>query len=668
MPIQYGDYAVWQQEQANATEASEALSFWRENLRGAPQLLDLPADRPRPLTLSYRGAKKRFRFNSILTEALRNFSKREKTSLFTVFTAALNTLFYRYTGQEDILLGIPIADRDRPELQSVIGFLVDTCVLRTGLSGDLSFQELLARVQKGTLDLYRHRDVPFDRVVGDLQPERNRSYSPLFQVAINWRDRNLQLPFIGLEGLVLEPLLAQTRTSKLDMQLFLTDAGDEIWLEIEYSTDLFDEARIDRMVGHYRTLLESVASNPRQDLDALQLMTGTERRQILVEWNDTKADYPANVSVHELVESQAKRTPDAVAVEFDGVQLRYRELNERANQLARYLRGMGVGPNTLVGVSMERSLEMVVALYGVLKAGGAYVPIDPEYPSERVAYMLQDAGVSVLLTQSGLANLLPSHAGRTICVDREWERIALQDVTDPVEKTDPANLAYMIYISGSTGRPKGAMNTHRGICNRLLWGQDRYGLTQTDKVLQKTPFSFDISVWEFFWPLLAGARLVVAKPRGHRDPTYLVNLIREQEITVVHFVPSMLRAFLDEPGVESCQLLRHVICSGEALPYDLQEQFFKVLPSQLHNLYGPTEAAVEVTHWTCRRNDERKIVPIGRPVANTQIYILDRCNQPVPMDVPGELHIGGGQVGLGYRNRPELTEEKFIPDTFSEDR
>jgi amino acid adenylation domain-containing protein len=328
---------------------------------------------------------------------------------------------------------------------------------------------------------------------------------------------------------------------------------------------------------------------------------------------------------------------------------------------------MGVGPDTLVGVAMERSLEMVIALYGVLKAGGAYVPIDPEYPQERVAFMLQDANVAVLLTQARLAGLLPSHKGRVVCVDGEWEQIARQDATNPGWEMEPSHLAYMIYTSGSTGRPKGAMNTHRGICNRLLWMQDQYGLTEADKVLQKTPFSFDVSVWEFFWPLLVGARLVVAEPGGHRDPAYLVKLIKEQGITVLHFVPSMLRAFLEEPGVERCQSLRHVICSGEALPYELQERFFELLAAQLHNLYGPTEAAVDVTHWTCRCHDERKIVPIGRPVANTQVYMLDRYLQPVPMGVPGELHLGGVQVGRGYHKRPELTAEKFIPDPFSGD-
>jgi amino acid adenylation domain-containing protein len=667
LPIQHGDYAAWQRQQLTETSLAEDLAYWVENLRGAPALLEMPSDRPRPLVMSYRGARRRFRLNRTLTEALRHFSRREKKSLFAVFTAVLKTLLYRYTGSGDILVGIPIAERDRPELQSMIGFMLHTHVLRTELSGDMTFRELVARVQQGALNLYEHRSVPFDQVVRAIQPERNLSYSPLFQVMVNWRDRDQDLSFIGLEGLGVESLLAESRTSKFDLTLILTDMGEEISVETEYSTDLFDEVSVVRMSGHYQTLLEAVAAEPDRRLSELPLLTEAERHQLLVQCNDTKVDYPADVSIQRLFEAQAQRTPEAVAVEFDGRQLCYRELNERANQLAHYLRGMGVGPDTLVGVSMERSLEMVVALYGVLKAGGAYVPIDPEYPQERVTFMLQDANVGVLLTQVRLASLLPSHNGRVVCVDGDWERIALQDIANPACGTEPINLAYMIYTSGSTGRPKGAMNMHRGICNRLLWMQDQYGLTEVDKVLQKTPFSFDVSVWEFFWPLLAGARLVVAEPGGHRDPTYLVKLITEQGITVAHFVPSMLRAFLEEPGAEKCRSLRHVICSGEALPHDLQEQFFRLLPSQLHNLYGPTEAAVDVTHWTCRRGDERETVPIGRPVANTQVYILDRYLQPVPMGVPGELHLGGVQVGRGYHKRPELTAEKFIPDPFSDD-
>ena len=670
LPIQHGDYAVWQRQQLTEASLAEDLAFWVENLRGAPALLELPSDRPRPLVMSYRGARRRFRLNRTLTEALRHFSRREKTSLFTLFTAALKTLLYRYTGSGDIPVGIPIAERDRPELQSMIGFMLHTHVLRTRLSGDMTFRELVARVQQGALKLYEHRSVPFDQVVRAIQPERNLSYSPLFQVNLTWRDRDQHLSFIGLEGLEVESLLAETRTSKFDLTLFLTDMGDEVWAEMEYSTDLFDEVSMVRMFGHYQTLLEAVAADPGQRLDELPMLSGQERQQVLEVWNPhTQVEYPRSTSSLGAVVRSAGGADSRHGAPWCSKQqtLTYGELNARANQLAHYLRGLGVGPEALVGVCMERSVEMVVALYGVLKAGGAYVPVDPDYPQERVAYMLQDAGAPVLLTQSRLVGRLPSHDGKVVCLDTEWGRMAGEDMANPAKATAPENLAYVIYTSGSTGRPKGAMNTHRGICNRLLWMQDQYGLTGADKVLQKTPFSFDVSVWEFFWPLLVGARLVVAEPGGHRDGAYLVKLIREQGVTVLHFVPSMLRVFLEEPEVEKCQSLRHVMCSGEALPYDLQEQFFRLLPSQLHNLYGPTEAAVDVTHWTCRRGDERKIVPIGRPVANTQIYILDHHLQPVPMGVPGELHIGGVQVGRGYHKRPELTAEKFIPDPFSGD-
>lgn len=667
LPIEHGDYAVWQREHLTETRLAEDLAFWKEKLKGAPPLLELPSDRPRPQVFSYRGARRRFRTNHTLTESLKRFSRREKKSLFGLFTAALKALLYRYAGNQDVSVGIPLAERDRPELQSLIGFMLHTHVLRTKLSGEMTFRELLARVQKGTLELYEHRAAPFDQVVRAVQPERNLSYSPLFQVMLNWRDREQDLSFIGMQGLRIESVLAESRTSKFDLTLTLTDMGDEIWMEVEYSTDLFDEARIARMIGHYQTLLEAVVTNPEQRLDELPLLTGPERNELLVEWNKTNVDYATDVCLHELFERQVRRTPEAVAVEFKGKRFSYRELNERANQLAHYLREMGVGPDTLVGVALERSLEMVVGLYGVLKAGGAYVPIDPEYPQDRVTFMLEDAGVPVLLSKNSMIGQLSRYHGRVVCLDTDSEQIAHQDLANLTRTTVSDNLAYMIYTSGSTGRPKGAMNTHRGICNRLLWMQDQYGLADSDKVLQKTPFSFDVSVWEFFWPLLVGARLVVAEPGCHRDAAYLVKLIREQAITVLHFVPSMLRMFLEQPEVEQCQSLRHVMCSGEALPYDLQEQFFRLLTSQLHNLYGPTEAAVDVTHWTCRRGDERKIVPIGRPVANTQVYVLDRNLQPVPIGIPGELHIGGVQVGRGYHKRPELTAEKFIPDRFSGD-
>jgi amino acid adenylation domain-containing protein len=396
-------------------------------------------------------------------------------------------------------------------------------------------------------------------------------------------------------------------------------------------------------------------------------LSETERHQLLFEWNDTVVDYPQDKCLHDLFEEQVERTPDAVAVVYGGQQLTYRELNSRANQLAHYLISKGVEPEVMVGLYMERSLEMVIGIYGIIKAGGAYVPLDPEYPPDRIAFMVAETDVPVLLTQEHLVASLAEASATVICLDSEWEIIDGESKKNPTSGAASDNIAYVIYTSGSTGRPKGVMNEHRGIVNRLLWMQDEYSLIQEDRILQKTPFSFDVSVWEFFWPLLTGAQLVVARPGGHKDPAYLVSVIVEHQITTLHFVPSMLQIFLEEAEVMQCNSIKRVICSGEALPYDLQCRFFKTLNTELHNLYGPTEAAVDVTYWACRPDQDLKLVPIGYPVANTQMYILDPQLQPVPLGCTGELHIGGIQVARGYLKRPELTTEKFIPDPFSSD-
>src|SRR5581483_8811104 len=416
---------------------------------------------------------------------------------------------------------------------------------------------------------------------------------------------------------------------------------------------------------------EAVLSAPMQHLSAMSLLTEQERQQILVDWNATTRAYPLEFCLHQLFEAQVERTPDSLAVLFEGIQLSYQELNTRANQLAHHLRHLGVGPDALVGVYMQRSLAMIIGLLAILKAGGAYVPLDPTYPSERLAFMLEDLSSDattrqlVLLTQSHLLAQLPAHSAYVFCLDTDWRQLAQEEAANPVSVITANDLAYVIYTSGSTGKPKGAMNTHRGICNRLLWMQETYQLTETDAVLQKTPFSFDVSVWEFFWPLLAGARLVIARPEGHKDSAYLLDTIWQQQITTLHFVPSMLQVFLEEPGLEECSSLRQVICSGESLSYEFQERFFARHPAALHNLYGPTEAAIDVTFWTCQRNSERHIVPIGRPIANTQLYILNRDGQSVPVGVQGELYIGGVGVARGYLNRPELTAERFVHDPFS---
>ncbi|HEX8117761.1 MAG TPA: amino acid adenylation domain-containing protein, partial [Pyrinomonadaceae bacterium] len=494
--------------------------------------------------------------------------------------------------------------------------------------------------------------------------ERNLSHSPLFQVLFLLQHAAKQGE--GSHELSLNPLKAATQTSKFDLLMMIEDSELGLVCGVEYNTDLFDAPTIDRLLGNYRQLLAGVVADPARKVSELPLLTDGERRQVLGDWNSTRTDYGEPLALHRMFEAQAERTPDAVALVFEGEQLTYGQLDERANQLAHHLRALGVGPESRVGIMLERSHEMVVGLMGILKAGGAYVPLDPDYPRERLSFMLEDAQVAVLLTHSEQLERLAARPRHAVCVDTEGPDIARRSTARPDCATDADNLAYVIYTSGSTGRPKGAMNTHAAIYNRLRWMQEAYGLTADDCVLQKTPFSFDVSVWEFFWPLATGARLVLARPGGHRDSAYLIDLIRRERVTTLHFVPPMLQVFLDEPGVETCESLRRVICSGEALPRELQERFHSRMGvTELHNLYGPTEAAVDVTAWACEPGDEHLSVPIGRPIANTQIYLLDKNYRPVPVGVTGELYIGGVQLARGYHARPALTAEKFIPAPLS---
>jgi amino acid adenylation domain-containing protein len=664
LPIQYADFAKWQRDWLRGEVLQAQIDYWKRQLAGNLPVLELPTDRSRPAIQTFNGANVRFAYPKGLTDALEELSRNEGVTVFVTLLTAFNVLLSRYTGQEDILVGTPIANRNRPEIEGLIGFFVNTLVMRTDLSGNPSFRTLLRRVHETALEANAHQDLPFEKLVEELRPERDLSRTPIVQVMFSLLNR--PIPPFKLPGLDPTWMEFQDGAARFDLSLNLDETEQGLAGSWSYNTDLFDEMTITRMGAHFRTLLEGIVSNPDCRLHELPLLSDQEIKQEIFGFNETAVDYPPDAYIQELFEAQVERTPRAVAVEFEGRQLTYDELNVRANQLARYLRRNGVVPDTRVGVCMERSPELVIALYAVLKAGGAYVPIDPDYPQERVAFMLQDAAVEILLTQSHLVTRLPRHAGRFICLDVDWGQMEGEKGCNPRPQLSPDNLAYVIYTSGSTGKPKGAMNTHRGISNRLLWMQDQYQLTDADTVLQKTPFSFDVSVWEFFWPLLVGARLLLAAPGGHRDAAYLVGLIAGHRITIAHFVPSMLRMFLQEPGVEECRSLRHVICSGEALPFDLQEQFFARLPAQLHNLYGPTEAAVDVTHWTCQPHDSRRIVPIGRPVANTQVYVLDQYLQPVPRGVVGELYIGGVQVGRGYHNRPKLTEERFVQARLNE--
>ncbi|RKG67657.1 amino acid adenylation domain-containing protein [Corallococcus sp. CA054B] len=663
LPLQYADWAAWQKEWLQGAELERQLTYWKNRLN-PNALLELPQDKPRPALMSSKGERQVMHLSPALTQALKALGQREGRTLFVTLLSAFNVLLSRYTGQDDIVVGTPIAGRPRAEVEGLIGLFVNMLALRSDLSGRPTFKELLNRVHESTLDAYAHQDIPFERLVDALKPERHLSHSPIFQVMFVLQ--NAPMPALEAPGVVMEAKPVDTGTTKYDLSLLLVDLPQGLRVIAEYSTDLFERSTAERLLGHYLTLLEGIVARPDVPISRLPLLPDAERQRVLKDWNDTSVTHPKDATLTSLIEAQVARTPDAVALEFEGSRLTYRELDARANQLAHALRKHGVGPEVRVGLCVERSLEMVVGLLGTLKAGGAYVPLDPGYPQERLGWMLEDARPPVLLVQERLLARLPASDAKVVKLDTGWEEIAREPTTAPAPTATPDSLAYIIFTSGSTGRPKGAMNAHGPVVNRLLWMQSAYRLTPRDVVLQKTPFSFDVSVWEFFWPLMTGAKLVVAKPGGHQDPGYLKSLIASASVTTLHFVPSMLQAFLDEPGVAECTSLQRVVCSGEALPLELKELCLRTLPGAgLHNLYGPTEAAVDVTFHACKANDGRRSVPIGRPVDNTRICILDAELQPVPQGAAGELYIGGVQVGRGYLARPSLTAERFIPDPYA---
>jgi amino acid adenylation domain-containing protein len=656
--IQYPDFAEWQRARLTGERLEAELAYWRERLAGAP-VLALPTDRPRPAVASARGATIPFRLPEAVTAALRRLTEEQGATIFMTLLAALDALFERHTGQRDMVVGSMIANRTRAEVEELIGFFINALAIRADLAGDPPFRALLDRVREAALGAFAHQDLPFEKLVAEVQPERDLSRSPLFQVV--FLVQNTPQAALQLAGLTLSPVELEVKSAKFDLQVTVVEHPRELGGSFNYSTDLFDATTMERLCRHFQTLVAGVAGiagSPDARLSELPLLSPAERQAIL-EWNGTAADYPTEACLHELIAAQVARTPDAPALAFEDATLSYGELAARAGRLARHLCRLGVGPEVAVGVCVERSLELVVGLLAVLQAGGAYLPLDAAYPRERLARMLEDGRPPVVLAQAKTAALLPTHEGRTVLVDAPLELDEERSL--PAIRAVPENLAYVIFTSGSTGRPKGAMNRHRSIVNRLLWMQEEYRIGPGDRVLQKTPASFDVSVWEFFWPLMTGACLVVARPGGHQDPAYLARTMAEREITTLHFVPAMLQVFLGEPEVERATALRQVMASGEALPAALAERFFARFPRVgLHNLYGPTEAAVDVTYWPCAPG--ATVVPIGRPVANTAIRLLDAELRPVPVGVAGELLIGGVQLARGYLGRPDLTAERFVPD------
>jgi amino acid adenylation domain-containing protein len=665
LPVQYADYAVWQRRWLAGEVLAARLRWWGERLAGAPHVLDLPTDRPRPIAQSLRGAHQGFAWPTGISAALREISRRQGATLFMTLASLLAALLSRQTGAEDFLLGSPVAGRDQPETERLIGLFVNTLVLRAELAGDPSFSEILGRMREMALGAYAHQDLPFEKLVDSLQTERSLSVTPLFQVMLALQ--NAPLSPCHLPGLTLAPFPFEKGTARFDLLLSMAEAAGRLTGDLEYDRELFDAATIARLLGHLRILAESAIDRPEAMLSELPLLSAPEIHQLGREWNDTAAPRPAGALIHALFAARAAESPHAPALVCEDRVFTYAGLDRVTDRLAGRLRALGVGPDRAVGVLMERSVEMVVALLGTLKAGAAYLALDPEHPPERLAWMLMESCAPVVLAQEALLPRLPAHGSEILCLEAGWtggSENARVAEPDPPEGVAADHLAYLLYTSGSTGRPKGVMISHRGIVNRLLWMQETYGLTPEDRVLQKTPFGFDVSVWEFFWPLIAGSCLVIASPGGHRDAAYLAGLIARERITVIHFVPSMLQAFLDQPDLSGCPSLRLVVASGEALSPELRRRCQERLPARLENLYGPTEASVDVTAWSCAGVPREGVVPIGRPVANTGIHLLDRSFRPIPIGVAGELCIGGVQLARGYWRRPDLTAERFVPDPY----
>ena len=660
LTIQYADFAVWQRQWLQGEILENQLNYWKKQLTAAPLLLELPTDKPRPANPNFRGHSISFQINSELTEKLKLLSQKSGATLFMTLLAALNTLLFRYSGQDDILIGTPTANRNRQEIEPLIGFFVNTLVLRNSLEGNPAFSGLLQQARNVVLEAYANQDVPFEQVVDALEIERSLSYNPLFQVMFALQ--NAPLNSLELPHLKAQYLAVKHQRIKFDLSLILeeieTEQGSYLEGFWEYDSHLFTVERITRMVGHFQTLLKGIVANPQQTVRELPLLTESEKQQLLEDWNQTQQDYPQNLCIHQLFEAWVEQTPDAIALIFKGEQLTYRELNSKANQLANYLQTLGVKPETLVGICIEPSLEMIVGILGILKAAGAYVPIDPTYPSERIAYMLDDSQLAVLLTQEKLVTSLPQHQAQVICLDSDWKEISTESKSSPITSLTPENLAYVIYTSGSTGKPKGVLVAHRGLCN-LSQAQIKLFDVQPDScVLQFASISFDASIWEIVMALCAGARLYLGTREELQPGQPLLQLLQEQEITHLTLVPSALTAL----SSENLPALQNIIVAGEPCPPSLVIQWAS--GRRFFNAYGPTESTVCATVAQCF--EDMDVLPIGRPIANTKIYILDRYLQPVPIGVPGELHLASVGLAKGYLNRPELTDSKFIANPFSQ--
>jgi amino acid adenylation domain-containing protein len=674
LTIQYADFSQWQREWLTEEILAEQIKYWQENLKNAPSLLQLPTDKPRPSIMTFNGKNQQLIINQEIAEKLQLLSRETGTTLFMTLLAVFSTLLYRYSNQEDILIGSPIANRNKAEIEPLIGFFVNTLVLRTLFSENLTFTELLQQIKQTTLSAYNHQDVPFEQIVDAVKVERSLSHSPLFQVMFVLQ--NTPSETIKLPDATLTPLTLEKETTNFDLTLDIEPSEQGLVANWEYNSDLFEDATITRMLGHFENILTSVLANPQQQVNQINLLTAAERNQLLLKWNDTKVDYHQNKCIHQLFEEQVNKTPDAIAVIFENQKLTYQELNQKANQLAHYLQQLGVKPETLVGICVERSLEMVIGLLGILKAGGAYVPIDPNYPSERIGYTISDSGVAILLTQTSLVTSLPKHQAEVICLDKDWEKIIKESKINPINIAKSENLAYVIYTSGSTGKPKGVLVNHANVMRLFTATEAWYNFNSTDVWTMFHSYAFDFSVWEIWGALIYGGRLVIVPYLISREPAAFYQLLSQEKVTILNQTPSAFRQLIqtEETQINNGKLtnelnLRFVIFGGEALELQSLKPWFdrhSDSSPKLVNMYGITETTVHVTYRPLTIADlNSNASVIGCPIPDLQVYLLDQYQQPVPIGVAGEMYVGGAGVTRGYLKRPKLNDQRFIADSFS---
>ncbi|HLM55239.1 MAG TPA: amino acid adenylation domain-containing protein [Pyrinomonadaceae bacterium] len=665
LPIQFVDYAVWQRERMGGEVYQEQLAYWRKRLEGAPFVLELPADSPRPTIQTFRGARVYFRLRKALLDALRELSREERATMYMTLMAAYKLLLSRYTGQEDVIVGCSIANRDRPETQNMVGFLLNLLVLRTDMSGNPTFRELIARERETALGAYAHQDLPFGKLVQELRPTQDPSRNPIAQAAFIYLDFP-DLKTMEAMGLEVTPLVLDNGASRFDLTLALTETDHGFDGSFEYIDGLYGRPRFERMAKHLETLLEGIVADPDRRIRELPLVTPEERRHLLHDLNDTRRDPPPARTIHQLIEEQVKRTPDAAALEFGGEVLSYRELNGRADRLARRLRALGVGPEVRVGLVIERSAEQIIGLLGVLKAGGAYVPVEASAPRERARYVLEDAGVRVVVTRAGLMEGVVAEDVEVVDVESVGGAAGAAD-GGPVEGgAGGENAAYVIYTSGSTGRPKGVVVSHASLVNSVL-----APFSPTPEPVKASlmlmSYAFDGSLLSIFRALSQGAKLTVPREGEQADPAQVARLIAEGDISTVFAVPSFYGLLLEQARPEQLRPLRDVYVGGDVCTPELVGRHQELLPgTRLFNVYGPTEAAVWCTSYEFRAGDADKPASIGRPSHNMQAYVLDEYLQPAPVGVPGELFVGGRGVARGYLNRPGLTAERFVPHPYAD--